>query len=175
MALGSFVAGRATGSYDPPGAPAAADIGLTEEGYTVSAQHALELVERSDGHGAQAIEGIWQGLTNVQISGRFLEWKNAVLSLLYPYGAVVTATGASYLGPGVIGRLATAVAGALVLSAVAGTPAAATPASLTALFASVAENFPVEWALDSRLRRTNFRLRVWPYDDAGITKYIAFT
>ena len=68
---------------------------------------------------------------------------------------------------GVIGRLDTAIADSLVLTAPAGTPAAAAPATLTFLLTTLAEDFPVELLFAPDLREVPLRLGILP-NSSGI-------
>ncbi len=65
---------------------------------------------------------------------------------------------------GQVGRtdVGSAIAKSLILTAVAGTPAAATPATLTALLSILAENFPVNILLAPDLREVPLKLRIYP-------------
>lgn len=186
MSVGSFVAGRSLCSYDPPGAVVAADLGLAEKGWKVSVTHAKQIIAESDGFGRQPIEGILQGFSGVFLEAKLLEWTAMGLRAALPYGqsavpaaAYVPLTGAGYLSPGIIGRRDTDVAGILTFTAVAGTPAAAQPAGMGALYAAIAEDFPVEWFLNHEARTLPIRFRVYPWVDAvtdvGVTKYLTFT
>jgi hypothetical protein len=174
VALITAVAGRYSGTYDPPGAIAATDLGVQDAGYDLEAQHAAEVIEQSDAYAKTPIELVSQGITNCFLTFECLEWKVGPLLAAFPYGALpVAPTGATFLSPGVIGQLGSAVAGVVVLTATAGTPAAAAPASLTATQAVIAENHPVKWKKSSVLRRIPLRLRLLPYLDTVIKFWAA--
>ncbi len=174
MALEAFIAGDASATYDPPGATGATDIGVMEGGYEISARHAAELINETDRYGAMVVDGIFRGIQDVAVQCNGLEWTAGLLLAAYPFGAAFPASGAGYLGPGVIGRLLSAVAGALILTATSGTPAAAAPATLTATYAIIHEGFDVRWMIDSKLRKLPIRLRILPYLDTVI-KHFAVT
>jgi len=57
--------------------------------------------------------------------------------------------------------------GALVLTAMANTPAAASPATITFPYARVASNFPIRQLFASRLRRLPLRMQIYPDGFAG--------
>jgi len=173
MALGTFIAGRYSATYDPPGAPAAADMGITEEGWEIQIAHSKELIQGTDAYGDMVIDGIWRGL-NVHLQGNSIEWKAGILNALLPYQTYAP-TGATFLGPGAIGRLDSDIAGTIILSSTTGTPAVATPASITATYAIIAENFDVRYLLNSKLRRSPGRWRLLPYSDAGTIKILTAT
>lgn len=65
---------------------------------------------------------------------------------------------------GIVGKLGTAMAAALVLTAVAGTSAATAPATLTANKAILAPGFPVQMLFAPRLRSIPIRLQLLPYN-----------
>jgi hypothetical protein len=76
-------------------------------------------------------------------------------AIFWPYGTTI-------YDMGVIGRLDVGVAEPLILTALAGTPAAATPATLTFADAILAEGFPVEWLYAPSLREVPIRQRIYP-------------
>lgn len=70
---------------------------------------------------------------------------------------------------GQVGRQAiqSSLAGALVLTAVTGTPSASTPATLTASQAIIAEDFDVDLVFASELREIAMRMRLLPFSSTG--------
>ena len=175
MALGTFISGRYSATYaGPSGTPAAADVGLTKNGYSLEVSWSKKLINESDAYGESAIDGIHRG-GNCFLQFDSLEYKAGSLNAAFPYGAVLAPTGAGALGPGVIGRLDSAVAGTMVLTATASTPAASTPATLTTAAAVIAENFPVKLLFDTSLREVPLRMRLYLYDSAGTKQWFATT
>ena len=85
MALGSLIAGRYSGSYDPPGAPAAADIGIAETGFELSMRIGKEMINESDAFGLQVIDSIYRGISDCFCQATLMEWKTGVLQATYPY------------------------------------------------------------------------------------------
>jgi hypothetical protein len=164
MALGTFVAGRYAGTYDPVGAPTVADIGLQEKGYEIGIEFKKQLIQESDGYGEMILDGIYRGC-NSWIMGTALEWKAGILNMLLPYNTLAP-SGATSLAAGVIGRLDSAVAGILVLTAVAGTASATTPASLTATYAIISTD-QLRWMLTSEHRKMPWKMQILPYDVSG--------
>jgi len=172
MALGTFIAGRYSCSYDPPGAVAAADMGIMDDGYELALAFAKELIQGTDAYGDSVIDGVYRG-GQCFWSGISKEYKAGSLNAALPYnsdavGGVFAPTGATFLGPGLIGRLDSNIAGILIATATASTPAAASPATLTGTFAIAAENFDLRLAFTSKHRRVPFRLRFLPYLDTAI-------
>lgn len=174
MALGSFIAGRYSATYDPPGGTAAADIGLMEQGYRITARIAKEKIQETDAYGLMVVDAIYRGIADVFIAGTAIEWKTGLLNAMTPYQAMA-ASGATYFGPGTIARLDSAVAGILIATATSSTPAAAAPATMTATYTIFAEDTDLEWMLNSTLRKMPYRFRVYPYDDTGVLKFFTAT
>lgn len=177
MALGTWIAGRFSATYDPPGATAAADVGYTEDGYQISWNYSVDAIQATDAHGDAYLDGVFRGLRDVLCRSQMLEWKNGLLQALTPFQALA-ASGNTYLGPGVIGRLQSDMAGILIFSATASTPAALAPASLTATYAILQEGQNVDMLLNSKLRKCPLPFRFLPYADAGDankTKYFTAT
>lgn len=171
MAVGTFIAGRFSSTYTPSGG-APADMGLTESGYDLSFAYSGELINQTDAYGAMLVDTIYQGLSKVQIGLTGLEYKNGLLAAVTPYGAM-TATGATTLSPGVIARLGSAIAGGIILTSTAATPAASTPATLTATYALISDKFDVNWVYNSKLRKISARWDVLGYVDTTVKFLVA--
>lgn len=157
MALGSFVAGASLGTYTAPSG-AAQSMGIMESGYEIQCRALSEILNSTDQYGESVIDGIFRG-TECHVQATGIEWTAGLLKSMMCYGATFPASGAGYFGPGVIGRLNSDVAGSIILSTVAATPAATAPASLTVPLAIIAEGFDVSWALNSKLRKMPARWR----------------
>lgn len=168
MALGTFVAGRYSSTWN------SGSLGLIEKGYRFSFQVIKDMIANTDAYAGMVIDAIYQGITNVFVQANSKEWTTTVLAAVTPYSAMVD-TGAGFLGPGVIGRLDTGIAQALVLTATTGTAAASSPATMTATYSILAENFNVEWLLGPEHRIVPIRFRIYPYDDTGTIKYLTVT
>lgn len=173
MALGTFIAGRYSATWDPPGATGATDLGIMREGYTVMWSLSVEPINNTDAYGDMWIDDISRGITDCFIECEGIEWKTGPLLAATPLEAL-SPTGSDYLAPGVIGRLGSDLAGATILTATTATPAASTPATLTATYSKLAENFPVRLLANSKLRTVPLKLRVYPYLDSVI-KFLVVT
>lgn len=157
MALGTFIAGRYSSTY------ASQSLGLMEEGYTLSYSFGLENIDNTDAYGiGTVVEQVYQG-ANVFCAMTCKEWLSPILAAAQPFGATWTATGTSSFTLGLPGRLASAIAGSLVLSSTANTPAALSPATLTAADAILAENHNVELMFSPKHRKVPLRFRLLPY------------
>lgn len=159
IALGSFIAGRYSTTWNGN------DLGITVQGWTLDFTNAMESIAPTDAFGDSLIDTVNRG-GNVFWSGNSREWKTGVLAAANPWQTLAP-TGASYLGPGTIGELGTNVAKSLVATATAGTPAAASPASITASYAMIAPGYNIQWLFDSRNRLTPLRLQLLLYSQSG--------
>lgn len=158
MALGTFIAGAYTGAYD------SVALGMTEDGYELSWETKAERIEKSDVYGQKLIDFVYQG-TDFALQADFMEYQASTVAAGYLYGAALGTEG-------VIGRLGSNVAEALVLTAVAGTTAAATPATLTANLAIVQPGTGSNVRFTSRLRTVPVRFTLLPYSSTGIKSFV---
>lgn len=179
IALESFVAGAYSSTYDPVGAVAATDMGVMEGGYEITAQVGAELIGETDKYGATVVDEVFRGYQSVALQCNALEYVAGVLLAAFPY-ATGTIPGlgdipmTGYLDVGVVARLASAVAGAVILTATANTPAATAPATLTASKAIIHESFDVKLVFDSKLRKIPLRFRLLPFLDTQV-KFFSVT
>jgi hypothetical protein len=163
----SFIAGKYTVTYDNGGG--AITIGQVSAGFTLEHVVSKQLIT-GDAQGDSVQDAIYRG-HNVFIEFTMMEYDQAgALDVFWPY------PGASGLhgDQGVIGRadvqaLGGGIAGDLVLTVVAGSPADAAsgvlgPQMLTANHAILAEDFPVRMLFAPALRDIPVRLRLYPYD-----------
>lgn len=145
----SFIAGQYTATL------ATNALGQTKEGWRVEHQFFKRKIQ-GDNLAKSDQDAVWQG-GNVFIKGTLLEYNaTGALAAFWPYGT-------AYLSMGVMGRLDSAIAGVLVLTAIAGTPAAAAPASITMNKVILAEGFPVDLLFYPDLREVPLRLQSYPY------------
>lgn len=174
MALGAFIAGRYSTTWDPPGVVAAADLGLMRQGYELSWNTAVEAINQTDAYGDMFIDGVYRGISSCALQSEALEYKASTLSAITPWSTLAP-TGASALTPGVIARLMSDVAGVVIATATAATPAASSPATLTATYTILQEGFDIRLLLDSKLRYVPIRFRILPYDDSGTITFFTTT
>ena len=156
MPLGTFVAGAYTGTYN------AVAMGLTKEGFRLRFQFLKRLIDRSDQYGDTILDAVWRGV-NVNLTLQAIEYKSGSYTPAFPYAALGVL--------GVIGRLDSNLAQAVVLTATTGTPAAAAPATWTGSKCIIGENNNVEWVYDSSNREIPIGFRVYPYDASGSVKF----
>lgn len=165
MALGTYVAGRYSGTYD------SVDVGHTADGYTLDQQFKAELLDQTDAHAESLIDGVYRG-GECTLAWRSKEYKAGSLGALVNMGGVIGVISTTTLP---VGRLLSAMAKAMVLTATANTPAAAAPATLTAPGGILAPNYPVSLLFDSRLREVPIRLQLLPELATGTLRWFVIT
>jgi hypothetical protein len=146
----SFIAGRYTATWN------SLALGQTAEGLRLSHQFFKRLIT-GDAYAESPQDAVYRG-AEVTAAFRLIEYDAAALpTIMWPYSA-------TFLSMGVIGRtdVGSAIAKSLILTAMAGTPAAATPASLTLPQSILQEGFPVEILFAPDLREVPLRMRVYP-------------
>ena len=129
MSLGNFGAGPYTASHTPTlggvaGSPET--INLTEDGWRSKMRIFEERIERSDAYARSLLDKIFQGCGGV-LTTTFIEWRASMLKMTYPWVVVAPSGATKWIvtnTTAAIGRLASDNCGALVLTAVANTPAA---------------------------------------------------
>lgn len=164
MPLDTFVAGRYAGTYN------AVDVGITENGYETTTELKQEVVEGSDAYGDAILDYIYRG-GNMYMEFDCKAYKAGSKTPFWPWGA----WGGMATTSLPIGRLASNVASAMVLTAASNTPAAAAPATLTASKAILAPGFSGKLLYNSKLRRVPVRLLLLPSETTGTVTWIAET
>jgi hypothetical protein len=109
----------------------------------------------TDAYGDTTIDAVWRG-ADWYCSMICMEYRAGVLTALWPFSATMGRLG-------VIGRLFYDMSSALVLTAVAGTPAATSPASLTASKAIIAPGFSNRLTFGPLVRTVPLRFLLLPY------------
>ncbi len=150
------VAGAYTGVYN------SASLGILDEsGYVLSFQPKGQDIDSTDQFGMTLIEGLWLG-GSWRVRFRTKEWNTGMQGAFQVYGAASTTPAPSF-ALGIIGRKYSAISLALVLTATTGTPAASSPASLTASQALLAPNSNLDINFTSRLREVPIEMICLPY------------
>lgn len=135
-------------------------MGVTEDGFELEHTFFSEPV-RGDNLGDSIQDEIYRG-ADVAVSMTLIEWVKAMgTSGTVATGDIQWPVAAPGL-VGVIGDVATDQIGAMVLTAMANTPAAANPATITFAQSRVASNFPIRQLYASRLRRMPLRMQIYP-------------
>lgn len=157
MALDTFIAGAYSSTYE------AVATGITEDGFELEQQTMAEQVGPTDVYGDSIIDLIHRG-GNCYLTATYLPYVAGTRDAFYPWGSLgVLSTAAAP-----IGRLGSNVGAALILTATANTPAASTPASLTASLAILAPNSNLRLLFSSKLRKVPMRMLLLPYSSTNI-------
>ena len=146
----AFIAGRYTATWNNLA------LGQTAEGFRLSHQFFKRLIT-GDAFAEAPQDAVYRG-SELTIAYRLIQYDAAAAqTLMWPYSATL-------FDMGVIGRtdVGSAIAKSLILTAVAGTPAAATPATLTFPTSILQEGFPVELLFAPDLREIPMRQRIYP-------------
>lgn len=157
MALETLVAGAYAGAYN------GVSTGITEQGFELTFETKAEEIGESDAFGESLIDFIYRG---GRLSTMFesLAYKAGSITPFWPWGPLGVL--------GIIARLASNVAMPLTLTSTAGTPAAASPATLTFGKAILAPNNPARLLYNSKLRKVPVRLACLPYNiGAGVIAF----
>lgn len=146
----AFISGGYTVTYN------AVATGQLFEGFTFNHTVFKEIIT-GDNIARAAQDAVFQG---IDLSSDFTlgEWnKTTLLPLFWPYGA-------AWLTAGVVGRLdvGSSLVKQLILTAIAGTPAATEPATLTLPRSIIHEDFPVQTIMKPAHRRVPMRMRHYP-------------
>ncbi len=113
-----------------------------------------EAIANTSAYGKSTIDEIEQG-ADFFISMTLIEYKTGPKAAFWPYSAVLGRMG-------VTGRLLYSISQALVLTAVAGTSASASPATLTAAKTILMPGFSTSLVYGPTLRKVPIRFRLYP-------------
>lgn len=118
------------------------------------------MIEKTDAYGDTPIDAIYRGCS-VWIGGVFKEILSGNIDAVTIYNSFAP-TGTRSFELGTIGTLDTSYVVSLVLTTIAGTPAASTPATLTAA-AAIQDTDQIEQMWGPTHRKTPFNFRLLPY------------
>lgn len=148
----SFLAGQYTATWN------SLALGQTLAGHGLNHQRLVQQI-RGDTYAETVQDAINQG-ADVYFDMELIEANAACLpTILWPLSGTVGSQG-------LVGLLDSGKWMSLILTAVAGTPAAATPASITAARTLIKENFNVRQMFAPKLRTVPLQLRAYP--NAGV-------
>ncbi len=158
-ALGVFIAGRYTGTL------AGTSLGILEDGWRIRWQWLKEMINRTDAYADSDIDAVLRGI-NMHVGGVFKEILDKTIEAVAPYTSLV-ASGVSAFSHPTVGQLDTSHVEQLILTALAGTPAAATPFTCTFLSVIQAQD-PVDQVYGPTHRKIPFNFQVYPTSSTGI-------
>jgi len=128
------------------------------------------MIDSSDAYGDSILDWVYRG-GDVSLTFLSKAYKAGAITPFWPWGAMgVMLTGAAPLG-----RLASDVAKAMLLTATASTPAAAAPATLTGSLAILAANSPAKLLYNSKLRQVPIKLQFLPSLSSGTVTWFTQT
>ena len=162
-AIGVFIAGAYTGTHTPPsGSPAA--MGLTEQGYRIRHGFRYQEIGETDVYGETIIDIIYRG-GRCEVGGLLHEVLASTFRMFFPFTGTVTPTGTTNQQIGVGGAIGSDLAGAIILTAVATTPAAVAAAPATQTFPKTlpVAGFEFERVYNSKLRQCPFQMMALPH------------
>tara|TARA_R110002167_G_scaffold306461_5_gene511113 strand:- start:1313 stop:1846 length:534 start_codon:yes stop_codon:yes gene_type:complete len=140
-------------------------VGVTEDGFELEHTFYSEPI-RGDNMGDSIQDEVHRG-ADVAVSMTLIEWAKAMATAGNVAGGDIQWPVAAPGVVGVIGDNVTDQFGALVLTAMPNTPAAANPATITFGLARLANNFPIRQLYASRLRRLPVRMQAYPQGFGG--------
>lgn len=154
--LGTFIDGAYTATYN------AVAIGPTRQGFSLRFTFNGQAIDRSDQWGDTYLDYIYRG-GSCRMSADAMEYKAGTITPIWPWGAI----GTFITTTNPIGRRASDVASTIILTSTANTPAATSPASLTATYAIIAEGQELALDFTSELREVPLIWRLLPYTSSG--------
>jgi hypothetical protein len=171
MALEQWVSGAYVGTYKAPGG-SAQPIGLTNEGYELQFTPQGESIESSDIYGGALLDGVTRG-HNASLKFTMKSFQRALTAgIIWQFTSnPLLLQSATYPA----GRIMSSLAGEVVLTGQANTPAAAVDATpysnnvfganrvLTASLCILAPGSSINFLLDTRLRQLTLGLVLLPY------------
>jgi hypothetical protein len=152
----SYIAGPYTYTYDSVYLGNNASLGTTQDGMTINVTSFKELIV-GDNMGRTVQDAVFTG-QDCTSDLTLNEWDRAAAQALFmPYGT-------AFLSFAVVGRVDVQqlLAKSLVCTAIAGTPAANSPATITLSRTILHEDYPINHILRAAHRRVPLRLRHYP-------------
>ena len=165
MGIVAPIAGAYTGTLNPAGAGASA-LNYTRQGFNLNFTQKGEKLEESDIFGMSLIEIVGRGC-QMTIDCVCKIYAAVTRDALFPWSGP-TGFGRVYNAANPIGKLASSALDALIFTSVAGTSAAASPATLTAPSVKLSPDNNSAIILNSTIRDVPLRWDVLLTDSAGV-------
>jgi hypothetical protein len=165
MALGTFVPGAYAMTHD------GVSVGLVEsDGPTLQYRFHERPIDNTATYGDTKIDGIYRG-GNCQLLVTFKEWNAEIRDALWPWSSAFDGT------IGVVGRLASARAKQIILTATSGSPAAVSlgPNTFTTNAAILAADNDVSVLMGPDERNIPVLFDLLLYDASGTKRWFAIT
>jgi len=174
MAIAQVLAGHYTSTYG------AVACNFTRNGYELEFSTKAEMVNESDAYGDSVIDFIHRG-GNVSVMGEYRVQAAAVglpsastgnMVAFYPWGGN---PGLMFSAGLPIGRRASDVAASFIMTSTALTPAAASPATLTASKAILPPDSNLKLLFNSKARSVPLRMMFLPSETGGSGSWFTMT
>ena len=162
MAITAPIAGAYTTTLNPKGAGAVA-LGYTRQGYSLNFVQRGERLEETDLYGLSLIDIVGRGC-QLTIDTICKVYAAATRDAIFPWTATF---GRVYAAATPIAQLASTSPDILIMTAVANTPAAASPATLTANSVKLSPDNNVNLIFSSVIREVPLRWDVLTIDTTG--------
>jgi hypothetical protein len=177
MALITPVAGAYTATYEAPGGSALA-LGIQDDnGFELSVVPKGQDINLTDQYGMTLLDGIYRGM-DCRLRHKTEEWSDGLMAVLTTYGDVIADPSPSF-ALGVVGINYVTLSGTLVLTSTSGTPAATSPATLTATQALLSANNNFTIGFTSKIREVPIEYMLLPYaatlDDTNYVVWFSTT
>lgn len=156
-------------------------LGITSsDGFKLKYKQSRIAVNDTNLYGDTLVDGIYRGLTGVQMLVTLKEWNAAIQTMIWPHGAASPAAMDGVLGT--VGKRISDFALPLVLTAAAGTPAAAlshggvaTANTFTAGMATLSDQNDIEMLFGAVQTDIPVLLDLLLYDDSGTKRFFKWS
>ena len=158
--MASLISNPVAGAYT--GTLNAVALGImNDDGFVLNIQPHSDLINDTDQYRRTLIETIYTGI-DWRVRYRTKEWNTGMQAAFSQYGAQGT-NPAPGMSLGIIGRKGSGIAQALILTATTGTPAATSPATLTATQALLAPETNIDMRFTAAVREVPIEHVCLPY------------
>lgn len=165
MAIEQVIAGHYTGTWNSIG------LGYTREGYALHFMTHAEKIDQTDAYGRTLIDLIYQG-GDISVVTECRIYKTGTTVPFWPWAATL---GGIYSATAPMGVRGTDIAKSLVLTAVANTPAATSPATATGSLAILSPENDLSLIFNSQARSVPIRWDLLPTDSTGTGTKLVLT
>ncbi len=168
MALGTFVPGRYTATYN------SVTLGIVENGYTLRYRFHERSINQTSHYGDSKIDGIYRGGDCFMVF-TVKEWTANIRAMLWPW--VAQSTVADWGKFGQIAQLASAVAKVLVLTPQSSSPAdtAGAPLTFTANLSKFSPENDANILMGPDQRDVPIMLDLLPFNDGSVDRWFTIT
>lgn len=173
MATNLFIAGPYSATNLVP-AGSALDIGLTEDGFNIRFRIEKQVIGQTALYGDSILDAVYRG-GNASLSYLSLEFNKSLLNGVAWYQNAVGVANQGKMATVGTMDIGSTKAGSTVLTAISGTTAAASPATLTSLQCALIEGHELNWTKTSRLKTQPIMQRLYPYTASAVEVWYTVT